>query len=160
MSGKQRFAAIAIALAVPILGMTALASPAMAVPNGYFKLVSEAATGGCVESDGSAVVLVSSCGPNYSSAELWVAGEGDSNEISNDATGACLSITGTDAGVYLNGCDPGASAQEWIPSGGEYGILLKNNHTHYCLWQSNSSLQQRSDCDTSSVHDQWSEIPE
>jgi hypothetical protein len=159
VSRKHKVAAIAIALAVPILGMTALASPAMAVPNGYFKLVSQAATGSCVEAAGSAVEIVS-CGPSYSAAELWVAGEGDSNEIANDATGACLSITGTDAGVYLNGCDPGASAQEWIPSGGEYGILLENNHTHYCLWQSNSSLQQRSDCDTTNVHDQWSEIPE
>jgi hypothetical protein len=152
-------------LAVPLLCavMTVLGAPAMAAtstapgPNGRsFELESLVNGRLCAMWDGSTsavtLVPVSQCSAS-NIHDLWYHSADDFDEFVNQGSGTCLSVTGTDAGVYLHTCVANQHAQEWT-----YNLpaeLLKNVHTGYCMWQSNLNIQQRNSCDSSSVHDQW-----
>ena len=155
-------------LAAPLLCalMTMLGAPAMAAtstaPGGAgfaFELESLVNGGLCAMWDGSTsavnLVPVSQCSAS-NVRDLWWHSADDFNEIFNQGSGTCLSVTGTDAPIYLHACVANAHAQEWIYNGPNE--TFKNNHTGYCMWQSNLNLQQRNSCDGSNVHDQWLQV--
>lgn len=155
-------------LAVPLLCalMTMLGVPAMAATstapgkNGPSFLLESLVNGRlCAAWDGStsAVTLVpmSKCSPNNVD-DLWYHSVDNYDDIVNQGSGTCLSVTGTDAGVYLNTCVASQSAQEWLYNGPT--DEFRNGHTGYCMWQSNSNIQQRSTCDSTSTHDQWLQV--
>jgi Ricin-type beta-trefoil lectin domain len=158
MRKARRFLTI---LAVPMLCcMTVmLGAPAMAATgspppgNGsFFQLESEVNDGLCAQEDGttSSVYLGGCSLTNHS--DLWYNPTNDIYEIANLHSGLCFSVTGDNAGVYLNTCVPGQTAQEWQA----YGLdEIQNVHTGYCLWQSDSAIQQRNSCSNTNVHDLW-----
>ncbi len=156
-------------LAAPLLCavITMLGAPAMAAastapePDGPSFLLESLVNGRlCAKWDGStsavSLVPVSQCSSS-NVLDLWYHPVGATDEIVNQGSGTCLSVTGTDAGVYLNAC-AGASqhAQNWIYDGPTE--LFKNGHTGYCMWQSNNNIQQRNSCDSSNIHDQWIQV--
>jgi hypothetical protein len=153
------------ALALPIGSTLFVTAPAMASTVDGFQLISEAATSSCVQQDGSTSgVNIATCAATPGAMESdtsqgWLYPSWDVYEFENGHSGTCLSVTGDDPGVYLNTCeDPGDTAQDWEIEAVDSAlgaVVLENAHTHYCLWQSNSSLQQRSDCDVNNVHDLW-----
>ena len=156
--------AAALALGGMAAGTTAASAttspgsgPAVAPATTYFQIQSlaGAANWGCIQETGtSSGVFLGTCSTNHS--DYWYAPPGDPYELANEHSNLCLSVTGTDAGVYLNACSPGATAQEWAVNStcAGYGPAIYNLHSHYYLWQSNNSVQQRSAC-SSSTHDAW-----
>ncbi len=165
MQKSRRFLTI---LAAPLLCavMTMLGAPAMAAtstapgPNGpSFELESLVNGRLCAMWDGSTsavnLVPVSQCSSS-NIRDLWYHSVDDFDEIANQASGTCLSVTGNDAPVYLHTCVANQHAQDWTINLTTNEI--KNVHTGYCMWQSNLSIQQRITCDSSSIHDQWIEL--
>jgi hypothetical protein len=160
MRNSRRIMAV---LAVPLLGTmvvalgpSALAAPSNPPGNGtFFQLESMANNNLCAQEQGTTSTLfLGTCSPT-NKADLWYNPTNDIFEMANLATGKCWSITGKDAGVYLNTCSPGQTAQQWEA----YGTSeIKNVHTGYCLWQSVTSVQQRNSCDPNNVHDIWLEL--
>src|SRR5260221_11278005 len=111
---------IIAALAAPLLGtmVMALGQSAMAAPrnppgNGtFFQLESMANNNLCAQEQGTTSTLfLGACSPT-NRADLWYNPTNDIFEIANLATGKCWSISGTAAGVYLNTCSPGQTAQQ------------------------------------------------
>lgn len=150
------------ALAAPLLCimMIMLGGPAMAAPlslppgNGsFFQIESEVNGGLCAWESGTTSTLYLARCSTTNHSDLWYNPTNDIAEFANLNTGLCFSVTGTSAGVYLHTCTAGQTAQEWGTNGGTNEIV--NLHTHYCLWQSVSSIQQRSACDSTNSHDLW-----
>jgi Ricin-type beta-trefoil lectin domain len=153
----RKFLAI---LAAPVLCsiMVMTGGPAMAATGGppgngsFFQVESEVNGGLCAQEDGtSSPVYLGGCSlTNHS--DLWYNPTNDISEMANLHSGLCFSVSGYDAGVYLNTCVPGQTAQEWRA----YGVdEIQNVHTGYCLWQSESAIQQRNSCSNTNVHDLW-----
>lgn len=148
------------ALATPLLAATtmALGPSAMAAPNNppgngsFFQLESQANNNLCAQEQGTTNTLfLGPCSPT-NKADLWYNPTNDIFEMANLATGKCWSVNGTAAGVYLGTCVPGQTAQQFEALGVSE---ISNRHTHFCLWQSVTSVQQRSSCDPNNVHDLW-----
>jgi hypothetical protein len=155
---KYAAAVAAFALCMTPVVTTATAGTAMAAdgwPVGTFTIWSGSSPYYCMQEDGdTSAVYLGSCSSNHSDYWLDSGSVPNGDTISNDHSGLCLNETFPS--VDVTGCSTAFLAQLWVYVGGgvDGGGLIINSSTDACLWQSNTSIQQRA-CDPSNVHDTW-----
>jgi hypothetical protein len=179
MYTTRRIPPLAAYLAVSLLGVALLATPgtpAMAATSPtatpatlpMYQIVNERSAS-CLQEDGTTdAVYDGLCAANSSGYWRLTPYPSGVPELVNVYSGKCVSVTGTEAGIYMNNCaQPNVSAQQWWlnsnppPAKGvdlsPTQLYIWNVHSQYCLWQGNPSVStvNQARCASQDERDFW-----
>jgi hypothetical protein len=174
MSRMRGILAAAAAMATLMCIGSAIASqPAKAATQEYAVMSGDSLT--CLQEDGTtSAVYLGNCTSNNS--DIWTRSALAGYSWDNLHSGKCISVTGSDPGIYMNTCGTDTTtdtAQEWILSdcgtvndiqfaGKDYsglGCFVKNKHSGDYLWWAGggnpSEVEQVSNTSSDEAQAEW-----